>query len=118
MLPSRRASANHFHVEVEPGEQSTLCPQPVALCPAEFHRDTPCTAGDWRVADKHTSRLGALDDVLQPPPGGERQPLERVRRRFPGVECDEPEVSCLQHKGERFDRAIECPLIHVAAETG
>ena len=67
-------------------------------------------------ADEHAGRLAAFDHPLQPQPGRERQPPERVRRRVGDVEGDQAERARLQDERQRFHRVLERALIRIAAQ--
>src|SRR5262249_2362667 len=62
-------------------------------------------------AHEPACRRAAFDQPLQPQPGGERQPADRLGRRVGEVERDEAEIAGREHEADRFHRLLERALI-------
>ena len=77
----------------------------------------PRRAARHRLAShQHARRVAAFDETLEPQPGGERQPADRVARRVGDIERDETEVPRRENEREGFDRLIDRPRIQVPAK--
>src|SRR5262249_29410671 len=68
--------------------------------------------------DEQAHRLTAFDYPLQPQPRCERQPPDRIGRRFSDVEHHDAKVAGLQNERERPERLFEPTLVRVAAQPG
>jgi hypothetical protein len=99
-------------------KQLVIDPNPYLPHPPQPDREPRRTPRHRFAADQQADRLTPFNHPLQPKPGGERQPPERVDGRFAGVEHDEPEMSRAEHERERPNGLLHRALVAIATEAG